>query len=125
MKRFFLLGMTIIILSFMFVGCDTDGDDGELNGTVWKASWTWCSEECGEAGCEHSKVTDTLTLSFTSSSAITYTETRDNPSKTTTYTGTYTVKGNTVTIKIDGDTMVGIISGNKMNLDGEVDLIKQ
>ena len=97
----------VVVIGFLFIACrTTKGElDGttkdELNGTTWR-------------GIDDDDVV--YIISFNSPNfTITVVHERD----TVTMKGTYSVSGSTVTMISDGETSTGILTGNRLIIDGE------
>jgi hypothetical protein len=99
--------MAFCLLSLsMFAGCSHDNDPadrGGLESTTWKATFAY----------EYDDVV-TFTLSFQKSTFISIVEWDDDGIQTETTTGFYTYNPPEVVLTGDGETLTGIVSGNKM-----------
>ena len=120
MKRFLLLALPMMLMSFVFCGCGDDDEktevisDGEL---ISKAIGTWMCVKSTDTQQGHSYDGLMVGKEVTINAGGTYTSTAQSFG----YTGTYSVNGNTVTVKSNsGGTFVITVtfSGKRMIWEG-------
>lgn len=116
---FLMAAMMVAMLSVGFASCGSDDDDNSPSGNdlVTKAIGTWMCTSSTDSAMGYSIDGLMVGKEVTIKSNGTYTSTAE----TFGYSGTYTIKGNTITAKSkDGATfMVNVtISGDKMTWNG-------
>ena len=119
MKKLKLWSMLLLMMMPVIVSCSSDDDDNGAQGTelVRQAVGTWMCTESTDSSMGQSYKGLMVGKQVTIKSDGTYTST----APTFGYTGTYTIKGNTITAKSSsGDTFVVnvSVSGNKMTWSG-------